>query len=110
MAKTVQRLQVRGLVQGVGFRDSLMCEAQRLGLGGWVRNRRDGSVEAVVAGPDEAVQALVTWAHRGPPAARVAEVIVSSVDAGEAGAPGDAAHGVEAADLAFEGFAPRPTA
>jgi len=64
-------LQIRGLVQGVGFRWSTVREARRLGLRGWVRNRRDGSVEAIAAGPGNAVEALVRWAHRGPPSARV---------------------------------------
>ncbi|HMO49227.1 MAG TPA: acylphosphatase [Rubrivivax sp.] len=71
MEPTVLRLEIRGRVQGVGFRASLADEARRLGLRGWVRNRRDGSVEAMIAGPDEAVQQLLQWSRRGPPAARV---------------------------------------
>ena len=56
-------------------------EARRLGLAGWVRNRRDGSVEAVVQGPPAAVQALIDWAHQGPPRAQVNAVQVGAVPA-----------------------------
>jgi acylphosphatase len=69
-----RRLLISGRVQGVGFRYSLQREAQRLGLAGWVRNRSDGSVEALAHGAAEALDALAAWARRGPPAARVAEV------------------------------------
>lgn len=55
-------------------------EAERLGVTGWVRNRREGTVEAVVAGNAEAVAELVQWAHRGPPAARVTQVVVSDTE------------------------------
>ena len=72
-----RRLRIHGVVQGVGFRYSLHREAVRLGLAGWVRNRRDGTVEAVVAGPAAAVEAMVAWAHRGPPSARVDHVEVT---------------------------------
>lgn len=71
-----RRLTIHGLVQGVGFRASLAREARRRGLAGWVRNRLDGSVEAVVAGAPAAVDELTRWAARGPPAARVARVDV----------------------------------
>ena len=71
MTHVTRRLLIRGRVQGVGFRWSLMEEARQLGLDGWVRNRNDGSVEALVAGPVEAVDTLTLWAHRGPPHARV---------------------------------------
>ena len=67
-------LRIRGLVQGVGFRWSLCREAQRLGLAGWVRNRHDGSVEALVRGAPAAVEGITAWAQHGPPAARVSEV------------------------------------
>lgn len=70
-------LRVRGLVQGVGFRHSLCAEARQAGLAGWVRNRHDGSVEAYLQGPRTAVAALVDWAHRGPPVARVDTVELS---------------------------------
>ena len=65
---------VVGRVQGVGFRDALCSQALQRGVRGWVRNRRDGSVEAVLQGEAATVEAVLAWAHRGPPAARVAEV------------------------------------
>lgn len=68
------RLCIRGRVQGVGFRDALSREAERLGLAGWVRNRADGDVEAVAQGDAAGLEALVAWARRGPPAARVVGV------------------------------------
>ena len=67
-------LRIEGRVQGVGFRDWIRREAERLGLQGWVRNRRDGSVEALVAGQEAAVQALLTACRRGPPQARVERI------------------------------------
>jgi len=69
-------LRITGLVQGVGFRHSLAREARAHGLAGWVRNRRDGSVEALLQGDAGAVDKLITWAQRGPPAARVDRVEV----------------------------------
>jgi acylphosphatase len=66
-----QHLRILGVVQGVGFRASLESTARTLQLAGWVRNCRDGSVEAVVQGTEPAVEALVAWCRRGPPAARV---------------------------------------
>lgn len=69
-----RRLLISGRVQGVGFRYSLQREAERLGLAGWVRNRSDGGVEALAQGAPDALDALVAWARRGPPAARVSEV------------------------------------
>lgn len=71
-----RRLLIAGRVQGVGFRYALADEARVLGLAGWVRNRRDGRVEALVSGPAPAVDAIVAWARRGPPAARVTSVDV----------------------------------
>jgi acylphosphatase len=71
-----RRLTIRGRVQGVGFRYALADQARARKLSGWVRNRRDGSVEAIVAGPETDVEALIAWAHRGPPAARVSAVAV----------------------------------
>lgn len=68
------RLVVHGRVQGVFFRDSMRREAQRLGIAGWVRNRSDGTVEAVVRGEPTAVDTIVRWAHRGPEHARVERV------------------------------------
>jgi acylphosphatase len=69
-----RQIGVSGRVQGVGFRDALLREARRLGVTGWVRNRADGSVEAVLQGSPEAVEKIIDWARRGPPAALVATV------------------------------------
>lgn len=91
-------LRIHGLVQGVGYRWSMSREAERLGMRGWVRNRRDGSVEALAAGPETALRQLVAWAHRGPPAAVVQRVEVR---------PADDAEAIEAAALG--GFEQRPT-
>ncbi|MEE2679006.1 MAG: acylphosphatase [Myxococcota bacterium] len=66
-----KRVTVSGRVQGVWFRESTRNEAERLGADGWVRNCRDGSVEAVFEGPAAAVEDLVAWCQIGPPAARV---------------------------------------
>jgi len=74
MNTTTLHLRIRGRVQGVNFRYSLALEAEQLGLQGWVRNRRDGSVEAAAHGAAAACDALARWAQRGPPAARVERV------------------------------------
>ncbi|MBX6744511.1 MAG: acylphosphatase [Acetobacteraceae bacterium] len=66
-----RHLLIEGRVQGVGYRDWLVREATRLGISGWVCNRGDGRVEAVVAGDEPALQALLTACRRGPPLARV---------------------------------------
>ncbi|MBS0502156.1 MAG: acylphosphatase [Burkholderiaceae bacterium] len=76
-----RHLRIEGHVQGVYYRASLVDEARRLGLAGWVRNRLDGSVEALAQGAPAAVQALIDWAHRGPPRARVSAVRVSPAPA-----------------------------
>jgi acylphosphatase len=78
----VRHVVIRGRVQGVGYRAFVEDQALRLDLEGWVRNRRDGAVEAVFAGPEEAVAAALAACHRGPPGARV--------DAVEAEEGGDA--------------------
>ena len=71
------KLVIHGQVQGVFFRDSMRTEAQRLGITGWVRNRRDGRVEAVVQGDDiAAVEEIIRWANHGPQWARVERVDV----------------------------------
>lgn len=69
--------RIYGQVQGVGYRQSLQQAASRLGLTGWVRNRRDGSVEAVIYGEEIAVTQLITWAKKGPAMAKVTQVLVS---------------------------------
>ena len=87
-----RRLVIRGLVQGVGYRYSMLEEARQHAITGWVRNRRDGSVEAVVKGARPAVEAMLAWARRGPRGARVDQVEEHPAD-GE-----------------FAGFEQRPTA
>jgi acylphosphatase len=77
-----RRLIISGRVQGVGYRDALRSEALARGVTGWVRNRRDGTVEAVIQGERGALDALLAWAQRGPPAARVAHVAVEPVSGG----------------------------
>jgi acylphosphatase len=74
------RLRIEGLVQGVGFRAWVERTAARLALDGWVRNRRDGGVEAVVAGTPDAVAEMVDLCRQGPPSARVAAVKVLDED------------------------------
>jgi acylphosphatase len=69
-----KRLIIEGRVQGIGYRASLAQEAIALGLHGWVRNRRDGSVEACVDGDVPALEAIILWAKRGPPGALVSKV------------------------------------
>ncbi|MBS0346698.1 MAG: acylphosphatase [Proteobacteria bacterium] len=71
---TARLLRIHGIVQGVGYRNALHAQAVRLSLSGWVRNRSDGTVEALVAGPEPAIEAIIEWARRGPPAARVSRV------------------------------------
>ena len=72
--KTTLRLVIYGRVQGVYFRDSMRHQAQGLAVAGWVRNRSDGTVEAVVHGEIAAVDILVCWAKRGPEYAQVEQV------------------------------------
>jgi acylphosphatase len=88
----VRRLLITGVVQGVGFRYSMAARARQLGVSGWVRNRLDGSVEAMVAGDAAQIEEMLAWSRRGPSGAAVDNV---SVDASE----GD-----------YSGFEQRPTA
>ena len=87
-----RHLHVIGRVQGVFFRESMRREAIQRGVSGWVRNRADGSVEAVLQGETSQVEALIVWARRGPPAAQVLSIEVSE------------------AKGTFSGFEKRPTA
>jgi acylphosphatase len=84
-----RQIRVKGRVQGVGFRDALRAEALRLRVSGWVRNRADGSVEALLQGDAAAVDRLVDWARRGPALARVQTVEEQPVEAGFARAYSD---------------------
>ena len=68
------KVVVSGAVQGVSFRSSMRDVALRNGVQGWVRNREDGAVEAVVCGEEEPVERLLEWARVGPPGARVASM------------------------------------
>jgi acylphosphatase len=86
-AMTVKRfLRIAGRVQGVGYRDALRAQALARGVTGWVRNRRDGTVEALLLGDAATVEALIAWARRGPPAARV-ERVDEVEPVGDHGAP-----------------------
>jgi acylphosphatase len=77
-----RQLRIHGRVQGVGYRWSMAHQAQSLGITGWVRNRRDGTVEALVAGSEDMLDAIIDWARRGPAGARVTAVEVTAA-AGE---------------------------
>jgi acylphosphatase len=80
------RVRVSGLVQGVGYRAWTEQEAIARGLRGWVRNRTDGSVEALISGPESAVDGMLAAFHNGPPAAGVEDVsVVTAEDPGGIG-------------------------
>jgi len=78
MSKSLSRvhLLIIGRVQGVGFRYATLAAAEKLALAGWVRNQREGKVEAVFEGPEAAIAAMVVWCRQGPSAAAVVEVQV----------------------------------
>ena len=88
-----RRIVVRGRVQGVGFRYSMVDEARESGVAGWARNCSDGSVEALIQGEPAAVERMIAWSRRGPPAARVTDVVIDEV----------------AVDPRITGFATRPS-
>ena len=88
------RLIIRGDVQGVGYRHAMVMVAKALRVAGWVRNRHDGTVEALVQGDPAAVDQLLAWCRSGPPAARVTAVATLAADA----------------DPALAAFEHRPTA
>jgi acylphosphatase len=77
MAEKRAHLYVSGRVQGVNFRYYTRQQAASQGVKGWVRNLRDGRVEAVFEGPGEAVERMVDWCEKGPPAARVTDLEVN---------------------------------
>lgn len=80
MSETATRhLRIFGRVQGVWYRESMRQEAERLRITGWVRNRLDGSVEAVVQGDAASVENLIKWCRRGPQQAQVTHVDVDDV-------------------------------
>lgn len=89
-----RRVVVHGRVQGVGFRYAAVEAARAMGVDGWVRNRRDGTVEAWLQGSEGAVERAVAWARRGPPPARVDRLEVDAVEP----------------DPVIEGFTQAPTA
>lgn len=68
---TMRRVVIRGRVQGVGYRAWTECTALERGVQGWVRNRRDGSVEALFIAPEHVLAAMITLCRKGPPGARV---------------------------------------
>lgn len=72
--QTRLELIIKGRVQGVGYRLSAQARARSLGLSGWVRNCADGSVQAIVEGPQDVVVAFLEWCRQGPPLARVTEL------------------------------------
>lgn len=72
-----KHLIITGHVQGVGYRNYMLHKARQFHITGWVRNRSDGSVEAVIQGTPEDVEALIVRAHRGPPKASVSGVSVT---------------------------------
>ncbi len=65
---------IHGVVQGVFFRASTRSEAMRIGVGGWVRNLTDGTVQALFEGETKKVEEIIGWCHKGPPGARVSKV------------------------------------
>ncbi|MHB1302129.1 MAG: acylphosphatase [Acidiphilium sp.] len=75
-----KRLVLSGRVQGLGFRDWMVGRARRLGLAGWVRNRRDGTLEALVAGDNQSVEELLRACRRGPPGADVTAITEDFAD------------------------------
>jgi len=80
MIEKIVRVRISGRVQGVGFRFFVQCEAEALGVRGWVHNRRNGDVEAVFAGPEDAVTALCATCRHGPDHARVERIDITAAD------------------------------
>ena len=72
--KTCIRVEISGIVQGVGFRWKAREAALALGIAGWIKNRPDGDVEAVFQGPGSSVDEMIRWARQGPAGAKVIEI------------------------------------
>ena len=85
MRAAFRRVMIRGRVQGVGYRAWVEHQARRLGLQGWVRNKRDGSVEALFAGAEDVVTSMIASCRNGPPSARVDDVAEEAASADELG-------------------------
>lgn len=75
-----KHLRIVGIVQGVGYRASFEAQARALQLSGWVRNRSDGSVEALVRGEPAALEKIIAWSRQGPRAAQVSDVVITDMD------------------------------
>jgi acylphosphatase len=75
--KTAKMLKIYGRVQGVFFRESMKDEAKRIGVSGWVRNRKDGTVEAFIQGETALVDEMIAWAKVGPSEAKVERLEIS---------------------------------
>jgi acylphosphatase len=80
MEITSLRLRIEGHVQAVGYRNFMIEEARKLGVDGWVRNRSDGSVEALVSGETKAVEALIAACARGPEGTRIKHIDMETVE------------------------------
>ena len=88
MIRTATRLVIHGRVQGVGYRAWFANQARGRGLSGWVRNRRTGSVEALLLAEAAALAELIAASRIGPPAAHVTEIEIVEIASGAAGEPG----------------------
>ena len=88
MQPRIVHVVIRGHVQGVGFRAWVQHQAQLRGLEGWVRNRRDGTVEALLSGRDDAVEAMLDACREGPRTGQVEDVAVSPGDEARIAEPG----------------------
>ena len=95
MGATTKKLRIHGEVQGVWYRAWSAETARELGVRGWVRNRRDGTVEMLVHGEPDAVERMIACCLEGPPAARVTRIEVEDAT----GAPSAGAAGLEAAAM-----------